>query len=145
VVIVADLGLNLTPNLHSRPTLVWVVGFRHVGGKFGAVDVWVFWVTLVVRSERWRVVWSMAGDAWVGDRWPPSLAGNAWRTAMTPGGGQWLSVREERATSVEREMWVGGLGVPETQFPLILIFLFLFFGCSIKMIQLGSSPKLVSD
>jgi len=45
----------------------------------------------VEEEERW---WLVAGDEWVEDRWSPSLTGDAWRTAVTPDGGQWLLVRE---------------------------------------------------
>ena len=63
------------------------------GGVIGriparAVDAWVFWVILAVKSGRWRVVWQTAGDAWVGDRRLPPFAGDARRTVVTPDAGQ---------------------------------------------------------
>ena len=74
--------------------------------------MWVFWDVLAVRSGRSRVVWRTAGDAWVGNWRLPPLAGDAWRTAVTPDVGQHLPVRErERAASVrEIRRWVRASG-----------------------------------
>jgi len=84
--------------------VVWVVGFRHVGGEIGADNGWF---SGLIRS--WEVVdgewWcSTAGDESIGDRWSPSLASDAWWTAVTPDDSRWLPARKrESGECRERE------------------------------------------
>ena len=46
----------------------------------------------VGEGEWWR---SAAGDEWVGNRWSPSLACDAWRVGQKPDGGRWCLQEEE--------------------------------------------------
>jgi len=71
------------------------------------------------------------GRAMGGSRWSP-LAGDAWRTAVTPDAGHWLPVRGRervRASELEREKGFGVFSGPSdlTCPPFLLHFSFLFF------------------
>jgi len=68
------------------------LGVRRVVFGLGVVDDGVWWLW-------WR--WTCVG----GDRWSP-LAGDGWRTVVTPDAGHWLPVRGRervRASELERE------------------------------------------
>jgi len=87
---------------------------------------------VVLGHEKWKVKSGVVDgrDAWVGDRWLPPLAGDAWRTAVTPDAGHWLPVRgrETVRNELERERSVGGVRseVPDFDPPFCSTFLFFW-------------------
>ena len=66
--------------------VVWVAGFRRVDGEIGADDVWFSGLIQSREEGEGRWWWSTAVDGWVGDRWSPSLVGDAWWSQTVDGG-----------------------------------------------------------
>ena len=54
----------------------------------------VFWLIQPREEGEGEWWWSAAGDEWVGNRWSPSLTGDAWGSTVAPNGGRWLPARE---------------------------------------------------